>query len=1314
MTTDIILDLLSEELKVQAFKSCLERLRTAQPLDLETLRVCIKLRPSEDATAKPGSSVKTTQSASPFSASQDQEDASATARLVEKQTLNASLCDLLLVRIPHEKVDSNHLYRLAEILCSDGPFAHLLFRNNINKALAALVPQLSGHAHDEHVHDDHEPESNLRQAARTAASYLTLIKCSYWLPSDRSHIIDQGSLELLSRFVGLTATTEIALEAISAFLSLLKRGEPVVVAPTTTDTESWLRFESSTGQVVLSGSIIDSSLWDQLTTVELSYQTKSKQPSMVFRAWFQWISQAVIDDLQLDCLQNNLYWERLRTGLLYGHADQRKYCIGIIRQSLLAAQRDIDTDFIRYCLTERVAYLKAFEQYSALFETIVLDRYANQVQACLPELTKLLEAKLTPMMISTLLSAALSPMVQDGVRKLVGNWYMEHVIKIQGNIEGHLQFLLDGFLPWATTGELFTTTVVATRESTVSVHGMSLSNLIARFVYDSQVTTRRANSRESNSPVVQSAAVDRRAVIIGVLDFILDSEGKMFQFSILYLLEGLVKGLQMCAEDLPLGVPLTSAEIDKISRISRLPGLPEIAGDLYREYCAQICDLTSSGWRDIDMLAYQQILHGALKLTTPVESRARVENSGPRAESPMTLQDIRNDLESSHHHCIQGENFAIMCKKLTKILDRTDSTSISYSDLYLILDAFWEETDRRQFIRPVAIHIPRLLFHPTCAQVCIAQQSELDGATSNHDLSALLLKALDRLQSLAEGRIYILSTLAMSVRRAVLAYPELIGVLQLETYILHFLNNPPTIKSEFLFEVIAAEKLQQTRPHRSYKAYYGSREWYAYAAIFDLLQHFPEQQTEAAKRVFDSLLEPWKNQRPGAPIISRWKNVLQLQAMLLLVDFCVPLSDADTYLTYLRHALTLEAWPRYRFLLEWITARIYNRCPGKASQILEDFSKLDENSSTHIASLMKLAVLVAPLESENFSVTYMNHLTSLAASPKVQIRHESNYAIPIIFDLASSRNWKRITDNPPIRNLDGFIRSLDKFQATPWTIRTLKLDAVDDFTLVNIIQGQYLTIESPEKARVAYEDFIALHEDDRMSGVAVPPERIPLGEPLPSKNVTDNQVTRVAPQQAVSRPTGASPTFFQTKSGFDLSSLHPHAGPPSEQNQRPASVILVASLIENCTNVGGLSRVAESFGLEALYIGDLRQTAHKDFKATSVTSEKHFPIHELKAGGVPDFLIAMKRNGYVAVGIEQTDQSSILGTEDTGNASLGILPRKCVLVLGSEKGGITAEVLAALDRCVEIRTVGVTRSLNVQTAGGIALYEWWRKWYGKH
>jgi tRNA guanosine-2'-O-methyltransferase len=100
-----------------------------------------------------------------------------------------------------------------------------------------------------------------------------------------------------------------------------------------------------------------------------------------------------------------------------------------------------------------------------------------------------------------------------------------------------------------------------------------------------------------------------------------------------------------------------------------------------------------------------------------------------------------------------------------------------------------------------------------------------------------------------------------------------------------------------------------------------------------------------------------------------------------------------------------------------------------------------------------------------------------------------------------------------------------------------------------------------------------------------------------------------------------------------------------------------------------------------------------------------------------------KREGYTVVGIEQTDRSGILGEDDdkdgevTGKEKMqgkgeGGLPRKCVLVLGAERSGITAEVLAVVDRCVEIRTVGVTRSLNVQTAGGIAVYEWWREWGG--
>jgi tRNA guanosine-2'-O-methyltransferase len=857
-----------------------------------------------------------------------------------------------------------------------------------------------------------------------------------------------------------------------------------------------------------------------------------------------------------------------------------------------------------------------------------------------------------------------------------------------------MPFLLEGFLPWATLGELFTSTLVATRDTTVSSHGALLSDVIARFVLVLPQPAQPVESQVPYTPGITTEVSDRRKLFSGLLAFVLDARGKLFEFSILYLLEGLLKGLRSCSDDSQLHTLLTPSELDQISRISRLPGLPEIAGGLYKEYCAQICDLTSPGWMDIDSPAFQQIAHEAQRRKASTEPGSRLEGVNPTSDAWSSLHALQEQLEASKHRCIQGDNYAPSCKRLIALLDRVDTGAISHAELYSVLDAFWEEADRRQFTRPVAVHIPSILFHRTCVRVCAIQQSDPGTRTVDSDLCALLSKALIDLQRLSEGRIYILSTLAISLRKAIFTCPELMHVLPLEEYILRFLNNPPTIMSEFMFEVVAAEKLQQFQANRTYHSYYGAREWYAYAAVIDILRRFPEEQTSVARRILSSLLEPWKLQRPGVPIVSKWKNVFQLQAMLSLVDFCIPEPEADAYLSHFRHALTIEAWPRHRFLLEWIIARIYYRFPGKSSQILEDLSRLDETSSKHIASLMKLGVLVAPRETEAFSATFMTQLVPFSASPRVHIRHESNYAIPIIFDLALSKKWKSITENPAFVSLNAFIRGLDKFQFEPWTIRTLKLDAINDFTLVNIFQGQYLTIELPEKERVAYEDFIALQDEDRMSGLSVPPERIPLGEPPKvSLAVQEPNSTLVLPRvaDAINQP---SPAFFQTKSGFDMNSLHPQSSPPSAHSRRPASVILVASLIDNPTNLGGLSRISESFGLEALYINDLRHIAHKDFKATSVTSEKHLPIYELKPGGVPQFLLDMKMSGYEVVGIEQTDQSGILGTEEVNDNNLGILPKKCILVLGSEKGGISADVLATIDRCVEIRTVGVTRSLS--------------------
>ena len=51
-----------------------------------------------------------------------------------------------------------------------------------------------------------------------------------------------------------------------------------------------------------------------------------------------------------------------------------------------------------------------------------------------------------------------------------------------------------------------------------------------------------------------------------------------------------------------------------------------------------------------------------------------------------------------------------------------------------------------------------------------------------------------------------------------------------------------------------------------------------------------------------------------------------------------------------------------------------------------------------------------------------------------------------------------------------------------------------------------------------------------------------------------------------------------------------------------------------------------------------------------------------------------------------------------------------MFVLGAEKTGIPGDVLLDMDDCVEIAQWGITRSLNVQTAGAVVLWEWRREW----
>ncbi|KAI4630173.1 hypothetical protein J4E80_001106 [Alternaria sp. BMP 0032] len=1099
MATAAVLSLLDEQTRQVAFGGSLAKVKAASGIDIGALDICVRLLPSEIADGESGNTPK------------------------HEELWNTVLGRLVDQRSPES------LYEIAEICYTHDSHAASLLNSKIKQSLSTLARDLS--AEQAHV-----------ESVETARAYLEFLKWSFWVPAASSYMVDSQSLTLLSSFVGVEGLDDTAHDTLSAFFSLLKSKREN--SPTNLD------------------AVVDQSIWNRLNALDMAcFATRS---SKIYRTWFQWISLAASAGLKFTCVGNEEYWRKLRLGLVKGHADQRKYCLGIIRQSFLATSDHIDTPTMRYDASGKDR--EQYDLYTTLFETIVLHRYSGQVEDCLKSMTTLLgsssatnPSRITPAMTTTLLTAALNPLIQESVRKMIGRWYM---------------------------------------------------------------------------------------------DFVIESKG----------------------------VPTS---------------------EVLRAKCQ--------------------------KLEDPVDQSALQSTFGTRDGGLPTFRSFIKDLRESKHSCIQGSAFAPACKSVIELLDRTEPADIDPDDLHTVLAALWEEAEIRDFIRPFAIQLPSLLFHPKCIYVSV--EEGLDHFPNWCDINTLLSVAMKRLMKLSKGRSYILAVLARSLRKAVFAHPSAIrstrGGLPFDDYIIDFINNPASIGTEFLFEVVAADKLQQYLPHRTYASYYGMREWHAYAAVIDILHRIPNDPyisyAETAQNILDELELPWGDQKPPVAVKCPWKNTFQLQAMLLMSHYCADDIVVESHLDYFTRALVVESWPRYRYLLEWAIARIYRRFPEFSQRTLIELGNLEEYSPIHIASLIKIGLLIAPHETQDFAVEFITHLNSYSASPKVQIRHEANFAFPIVFDIAVEKGWGRITGNPAFKGMNAFIRRLDKFNASPWTIRTLKVDIEQDFTLTGIFQGRYLSIETPEPELVTHEDFEALERDDQSDGFNPPPARIALG------NKIKTSFDVVTPAKTTPVPTTTEPTgqiTLQTKAGIDLDNLHPPGGSPSMQNARPASVMLVASLIDNPTNLGGLSRISESFGLEALYIDDLKKIAHKDFKATSVRSEKHLAINELKEVSVPAFLLDAKSKGYEVVGIEQTDRSGILGSEDGKNdvvdegtimkearsQDIGTLPKKCCLVLGSEKEGISAEVLAVIDRNVEIKTVGVTRSLNVQTAGGIALYEWWREW----
>lgn len=143
---------------------------------------------------------------------------------------------------------------------------------------------------------------------------------------------------------------------------------------------------------------------------------------------------------------------------------------------------------------------------------------------------------------------------------------------------------------------------------------------------------------------------------------------------------------------------------------------------------------------------------------------------------------------------------------------------------------------------------------------------------------------------------------------------------------------------------------------------------------------------------------------------------------------------------------------------------------------------------------------------------------------------------------------------------------------------------------------------------------------------------------------------------------------------------------------------LVCESVQVPENVGMIFRLAESFGVEHLYLSGL-SIAPPNVKISKASRSTVRVVPYSIHPDTTELAATLKQEGFAIIGLEITDRSEDIRQYDFTKHE------KIALVAGGEKFGISANVLPLLDACVHIRMFGKTGSLNVATALAIALHD---------
>jgi len=149
-------------------------------------------------------------------------------------------------------------------------------------------------------------------------------------------------------------------------------------------------------------------------------------------------------------------------------------------------------------------------------------------------------------------------------------------------------------------------------------------------------------------------------------------------------------------------------------------------------------------------------------------------------------------------------------------------------------------------------------------------------------------------------------------------------------------------------------------------------------------------------------------------------------------------------------------------------------------------------------------------------------------------------------------------------------------------------------------------------------------------------------------------------------------------------------------------VCVVLDNVRSMLNVGSIFRTCDAFLVEKIWLcGITASPPHRDINKTALGATES--VDWKYSNSVSEVLSNLKQNGYITVGVEQTNESQrfVDFKPDPG--------RKYALVFGNEVEGISDEAIKMLDLALEITQAGTKHSLNVSVAAGIVIYKFFEE-----